>query len=293
MTQQVQSLLSDLSESLVDRDFEQAETLVTELQNEYDSQQAETRQHLSQSHALLTNGEPRDVDDTLTLNALWREDSTTRITRSLMLIMATTVVEAHGELEEEGDLETAIDATQAAIEDLINAESQFAETYSSTQTIVDNAEVPPTISISSVATTDIVLSPGEQTTVDISVENVGASTATAVSLDLTLSDGLEANSEQFAIGSVPSQQTVEQTVQITATNTDSQAVEISVNSENAGSDSSIVSITVRNLNTDTHSGIALSPEELAGLGIGSIGVLYLASRMLSDDEDDEYPPPPQ
>lgn len=40
-------------------------------------------------------------------------------------------------------------------------------------------------------------------------------------------------------------------------------------------------------------GIALSPETLAGFGIGSIAVIYLASRMLADnDDDDQLQKPP-
>jgi len=40
-------------------------------------------------------------------------------------------------------------------------------------------------------------------------------------------------------------------------------------------------------NEQSDDGIALSPEVLGGLGIGSIGILYLASRMLSNNDDDD------
>lgn len=300
MTQETESLLEDLSSALLNREFETARTLLTELEAEYEPQQGGRSQQLARSRALVDRGEPRDVTEEIQLDNLWLENSTTRITRSLLLVITNTILEAHEKLEEEGELAATVATAQATVEYLRSAESQLAETKSSTASIVDGAEIPPAIGVSSIEVSDLALSLEEQTSADIAIENVGAGAATDVTVAVTSSSGLEVEPEQISIGSIGSGQTVNETVQIGAVRSGNQTVEFRTVSENAGTDRSMTSLTVRDTGTtgtddaeaEQRDGIALSPELIAGLGIGSIGVLYLASRMLSDDDDDQPPMPP-
>lgn len=297
MSEHFDSLLNELSTAFEDRDFQRAGDVVANLQSELDSRQAETRQQVNLSHAFLMSDEQRSVDEAQDVTELWKDGSTTRMTRVLVLVISNAIVESHEELAD-GELDALIDGTQAAIDDLLDAESQLAESKSSAETVIDQSEIPPSVGFVSTAVETMTPTIDEQTTLTITGENVGERAAADVSLVLSSEGELDISTEQFNIGTIGPGETFERTAEVTGRGAGGQAIEINMNSGNAGSDFTLISLSVQdNQNIDVGSqddetssndGIALSPEVLGGLGIGSIGILYLASRMLSDDDDDQH-----
>ncbi|MFC6720693.1 CARDB domain-containing protein [Halobacteriaceae archaeon SHR40] len=245
MSDHVETLLETLATELSNREFESARGTVTELEGVYDDRRDAEEQRVAQSKSVYLNTEETSVGEAAELNALFRVDGSVQFTRGMLLTVATMVIEANEELAEENRLAETIDIAQAAVDELLEGESELEDQTTSTQDVLSESDIPPSVTIRLDSIDRSTFPVDEETTIRSVVENVGEDTAEGVNLSIDSSDGIEYESDGLTLGSLSASETAEVTIQLTGTEVGGQSIELTVDSENAGSDLATGRLTIR------------------------------------------------
>lgn len=322
MSSAIDSLLTELASAIENGAFDDAESIAIELQETYENRRAEERERVERSRALYARPNSVSLESVGQLAGIGREDGSTRMMRSLLLITVGALVDSPGELEEAGELEQLKQTAEAAIGELQTAEAELADTAETVDTVIAQSEVPPSLSIRSISIPGDTVRP--QTTVPlwIDITNTGEQPASGVSVAIRPTADVTAAEETVSVGTVGPDESVTRQTSVSSDTPGSHVITVLARGDNANEDQSTVLLTVTEDADDPDGddgsedgsgtggddstepsdtsddgstrddGVALSPELLAGLGIGSLGMLYLASRMLADGDSDDQPPKP-
>lgn len=245
MSPQVDSLLETLSIELANEEFDSARSTVAELKAEYEANQDEEFERLDKSRAIYTDVDGgASIADTAELNGLSGIGGGTEFTRAMLLTVVTTLVESHEELAAEGRLGEVIDVAQAAIEELVDAEDRLEEQTASAQEVIDRSDIPPSVRIRIDSVGQRSFPVEGETTVQISVKNVGEAVAEAIEVQVDSTDGLTTETDSRTIGSLGASEENEFTIQVVGTETGGHSIDLQLDSENAGTDIATVLFTV-------------------------------------------------
>jgi len=137
MSEHIEELVGELSEALVNREFTRVDELVTELEQAYKERQEDERQIVTETKQQYADSAEVEPEQTKARADLIIESSAAQFSRAGGLILATAVTEAHEELAAEGLLDDYIEAAQIHLDELVDAEQSFSDTWQTVEEIND------------------------------------------------------------------------------------------------------------------------------------------------------------
>lgn len=205
MSDRVLSLLKQLSTAVSDGAFDEAQEIGAELQTEYANQREGEVNRTTRASTLLASSEAQSVEDATALTDVIRVDGSTRMTRSILLLMVSSLAESHEVLRENGQLEETVATIEAAIEELMIAEREAETASTDADEVISTSTVPPSLVIRDTSV-EYEGNSRETASVSVTVANTGDRTATGVTLSFQPPDSVATAEDQLRLGDLDSDQ---------------------------------------------------------------------------------------
>ena len=229
-----ESLLNDLSEALTNREFEEAQDVLDELNEEYAGQRQDDQRLVNQSFALYSSSSSTTVEQGSTLIDTLRKTTSARLNRVVLIVSVSSFLSSVEELSDD-ERDEAITYIQSMIDELQVTEVEFEESVTQSRSVIEDSEIPPRVGFRSAELEQRTVDRGESTVVTVSIENAGESTARGVSV-ATGDGSVSVSPPERAIGELPAETETELSFEVYGDETGQRTLRLIADSENAGSD---------------------------------------------------------
>lgn len=298
-------ILTALDQAFATRDFSEAAELMTKLEQAYNLSEDDLsdssgkqsdlqREQAAVARSLRDSGNITEGEDVATLNRFGLTYATTQYSRSLVVYIGRIIIENHEALAGSGELDDLITVVRTGITDLQSAEDELASQTNEVETITQNVETPPTITIS--ATADRTnLGIDDTTTAKITVINSSDQAATDVTVTVTTPNGITTPDSNTTVTRISAGDKATTEVMLRGTESGIQAIDIAAKTAaetTAASTLLTISVTSTGGENGQDSGgyFGVGRDNSRGIigGIiaaGLAGSGYLAYRFGSDEDD--------
>jgi len=246
-------LLNELSDAITSREFQRAQDIANELQQEYESRRDEERDRVNNSRALYADRESVSIENVAELSGIIRIDGGTRMLRSLLFLTIGMLVESHEELSDAGELDRVTNTAETAIAELQSAEQELANASETVDELVEQSDVPPTLKIQSTSIETGTTDPRDDVTVTITVANTGDRSANSVEISFRQSENITVSETALTVGELQSGQSVTEETTVSGSVVGSHAINVQVTGQDATTDQSTIVLSIED-QTDNPAG---------------------------------------
>lgn len=253
-------MLDEFADALEAGDDDTAETLATDIADEFEQLTAAETEHVQRSLAARTTADEAELP-TLDDHVLSSID--VALTETSFLLAATTAL-----ADPSGPDQETIDTIRSLADAFETRQAEMVDSRDKAQDVTGGADLPASISILDATAPSSELTVSESANATVRIENVGDETASGVSVTATTGQGLTVNPTDLTIGSVPG--TTETTIifEIAASSTGEHAVTFEVASEDAGGATASIDLSVvASSGPPPLPGQESAPQDLTGDGL--------------------------
>ncbi|MFC4540675.1 hypothetical protein ACFO5R_01885 [Halosolutus amylolyticus] len=286
----VARLLDSFEDALIDQRYDDAEAIAIDLASELGDTGGE-RSELARSSVARDHepGQP-DIDTTETLQNHLVSGFSAQLTRAKALATITALV-ADPESVSDRELAAEIDAAKS---ELTDADATLADSEAAARSVREGVELRPRVRIRSidVLTDTSSIRAGQPAEIEIRIENVGDEPSEGVEVGIETSPGIASQSGGESVGTLVGAEayTATHEFELSGTNRNTETVVFALESANAGGETRSV-VLVRADGTSDPEADDTASQQFVGIDVETIvaggavtaGMLYLAVRLLSDE----------
>lgn len=284
MSTTVTDLLDDLSDTLTNKNFDQASDISYELQQYYENKRGEELDTVNRASALLSDPQSVSTDNIQELQGMKQIDGSTRMVRTILFMIVSALDESHAELKQEGELKSVIATAQSAIEELKTAEPERSSVSNEVQGIINNSDVPASLILRKVAIEEQKIKTREYTEITIAAENVGEQPATDVELVLNTSENVDLEENKLSIGKLDPSQSFTRSVKVGSSKRGRYTIDVQIKGQTANPDRSSSILIVESDETETWYELYVNENDVVTTSGLNKAVRHYLTGKLSDEK---------
>ena len=227
MSSHVDGLLAELETALEDEAFDEAEAIAAELQGAYDARRDEELDRSTQAATVAADEASVSGDAASQLQNVIQVDGSTRVVRSILLLLVPVLSESADELRSAGELQGVLDTASATIDELRSLEDDLSNAAADADAVIDDVEVPATLRLEAVSLDERSVVVAGSTTLSVTVKNAGERPANDITVGFLFSDGMVGERDEIAVDSLAPGESVTESVTVRGTEPGSQSIEVS------------------------------------------------------------------